>query len=110
MTASHERRSSPAASYVPRMGDVVFKLLCQTAAAIVLLVVIGLVAVLAVESWPFWQKMGGAALTGSEWNAGREQFGVWALVWGTLVTSAIAMAIAVPLGVGAAAFLSEIAS
>lgn len=37
------------------------------------------------------------------------RFGVWVFVFGTVATSAIAMLLAVPLGVGAAAFLSEIA-
>src|SRR5262249_52694957 len=40
---------------------------------------------------------------------GKKAFGVWALIYGTLATSAIAMLIAVPLGVGSAAYLAEIA-
>src|SRR5205807_5764038 len=45
------------------------------------------------------------------WNPGgsRPAYGGLALVYGTLVTSALAMAVAVPLGVGTAAFLAEIA-
>ncbi|HVK07174.1 MAG TPA: phosphate ABC transporter permease subunit PstC [Gemmataceae bacterium] len=39
----------------------------------------------------------------------RPRFGIWVFVYGTLATSAIAMVVAVPLGVGTAAFLSEIA-
>ena len=37
------------------------------------------------------------------------RFGIWVFVYGTLATSAIAMIVAVPLGIGTAAFLSEIA-
>jgi phosphate transport system permease protein len=77
---------------------------------LVIFVVSGLVIVLLWQSWPFWKAVGGTALSSADWNAGRGQFGVWSLVYGTLVTSAIAMVIAVPLGVGTAAFLSEIAS
>jgi len=77
---------------------------------LVIIVVAGLVVTLTIQSWPFWKSVGLSALSGTDWNAGRGQFGVWSLVYGTLVTSAIAMLIAVPLGVGTAAFLSEIAS
>src|SRR5262249_19513190 len=45
----------------------------------------------------------------SVWDADKGQFGALPFIVGTLLTSAIAMAVAVPLGVGAAAFLAEIA-
>jgi phosphate transport system permease protein len=45
----------------------------------------------------------------TDWEPRREVFGALAFIYGTLVTSAIAMLIAVPLGVGTAAYLSEIA-
>lgn len=90
-------------------GDAIFRFICMAAAVTVLAVIAALVGVLVVESWPFWKQVGRSALTASDWNAGRGQFGVWALVYGTLITSAIGMLIAVPLGVGTATYLSEIA-
>jgi len=91
-------------------ADQLFRFVCQSAAVLTVLLVAALVVTLTWQSWPFWRQAGAAALTSVEWNAGKNQFGVWALVYGTVATSLIAMAIAVPLGVGTAAFLSEIAS
>src|SRR5437660_5872552 len=90
-------------------ADFAFRLLCRASALLVITLVAALVATLVWQSWPFWHDRGGYALTHVAWNAGKGQFGVWALVYGTLATSAIAMLIAVPLGVGSAAFLAEIA-
>jgi phosphate transport system permease protein len=90
-------------------ADFAFRLLCRASALLVIALVAALVATLVWQSWPFWRDLGGYALTHVTWNAGKGQFGVWALVYGTLATSAIAMLIAVPLGVGTAAFLAEIA-
>src|SRR5262245_50267242 len=91
-------------------GDTVFRWICAANAAFIIAIVAALVITLIYESWPFWISAGGYAITHSTWNAGKEQFGIWSLVYGTIATSAIAMLIAVPLGVGSATFLSEIAS
>lgn len=48
--------------------------------------------------------------SGSKWNPQIGQFGIWPLVTSTLLTSGIAMAVALPLGLGAAIYLSEYAS
>jgi phosphate transport system permease protein len=54
-------------------------------------------------------RFGWAFLTTSTWDPVAEQFGAAPFIYGTLVTSAVALAIAVPLGVGAAVFLAELA-
>jgi len=48
-------------------------------------------------------------LTSAEWNPVENQYGAWAPIYGTLVTSAIAIIIAVPISFGIALFLTEIA-
>jgi phosphate transport system permease protein len=48
--------------------------------------------------------------TGTKWNPQIHQFGIWPLLSSTLMTTAIAMLVALPLGLGAAIFLSEYAS
>jgi phosphate transport system permease protein len=48
--------------------------------------------------------------TGTKWNPQIGQFGIWPLVTATLMTSAIAMVVALPLGLSAAIYLSEYAS
>ena len=91
--------------------DAYFKLLCRAAACLILLVTALLVFILVVRSWLGIQTFGFSFLLSADWNPVAEppRFGSLAFVFGTLVTSAIAMLIAVPLGVGTAAYLSEIA-
>lgn len=74
---------------------------------LLLLVAIGLLIL--VQAWPAIQEFGLSFLWTSSWNPveGREMFGVLPMVYGTLVSSAIALLLAVPLGIGTALFLSE---
>jgi len=92
-----------------RAGDRIF----QAAVLGVGLVVIGLVlalgASLAWDSRLAWKAFGSSFLWTSTWDPVEEVFGVLPFVYGTLASSAIALAIAVPLGVGAAIFLAELA-
>jgi len=67
-----------------------------------------LVLVLVIQSWPALWRFD-ELLFGEDWNPSAGKYGGRTFVVGTLVTSAIAMLLAVPLGVGAAAYLSEIA-
>jgi phosphate transport system permease protein len=54
-------------------------------------------------------KFGWAFLTSQAWNPAEDQFGALPFIYGTIVTSLLAMLIGVPLGVGAAVFLAELA-
>jgi phosphate transport system permease protein len=93
------------------VGDAMFRIACQAAAWFVLAIAATLVVVLVVESWPFFRSFGLEFLRVVPWNPGgaRPSYGGLALIYGTVATSAIAMLLAVPLGVGTAAFLAEIA-
>jgi phosphate transport system permease protein len=55
------------------------------------------------------QKFGFSFLTGTTWDPVLEEFGALPFIYGTLVTSALALIIGVPLGIGAAIFLAELA-
>jgi phosphate transport system permease protein len=92
-----------------RLGDTLFQVACAASALSVPLLLGGLLLVLTVQAWPFFGRVGTEALRQVAWDPGRQVYGVWALVYGTLATSLIALALAVPLGVGSAAFLSEMA-
>jgi phosphate transport system permease protein len=93
------------------LGDVLFRLLCQSAGGFVLLVAFALVGVLFWQARPFLFGSNPAQLfTSSDWNPAQGRYGALVFIYGTLATSIIAMAVAVPLGVGAAAYLSEIAT
>src|SRR5688572_8642526 len=111
-TAALERpRPAPPPAAPPSWGDPLFRLLCQGAAATVILLVAALVLTLVAESRPFFAATGWEVLRRVPWDPGSTApvYGGLALIYGTLVTSAIAMLLAVPLGVGAAAFLAEVA-
>jgi phosphate transport system permease protein len=96
-------------------SEVMFLGLTRAAGIGILVLVATLVGVLFWDAWPALSKAGEYSLfTSSTWNpkpanGGSPTFGVLAFVWGTAITSLLAMLIAVPLGVGSAAFLSEIA-
>jgi phosphate transport system permease protein len=54
-------------------------------------------------------KFGWAFFFTSTWDPVAGQFGAWPFIYGTLITSAVALVLSVPLGLGAAIFLSELA-
>ena len=75
-------------------------------------VTLGIVLVLIFETIEFFREVPFFDFFGeTEWSAlfAEKKFGVWALVWGTMLVALIALAIAVPLGLMAAIFLSEYA-
>jgi len=81
-----------------------------TAFAIAIGLILLLIAlVIFIRALPAIQTFGLGFLTSSAWNPvrGREEFGVLPVIYGTLVSSLIALLIAVPLGIGSAIFLSE---
>jgi phosphate transport system permease protein len=90
------------------LSDSVFRLLTQGCAAFVLVMLGGVVLSLIYGSAPAFRKFGLAFFTTEIWNPVTEKFGAAAPIFGTLVTSAIAMAIAVPVGIGIAVFLTEL--
>lgn len=91
-------------------GDTLFSWLCQSAGGFVLAVAAALVAVLVYKAWPVITDPGQyQLLTSTRWYPDGDSYGALVFVYGTVVTSLIALLIAVPLGVGAAAYLSELA-
>jgi phosphate transport system permease protein len=91
-----------------RAGDTAFRLLTLAAATTVLALLGGVMVALLAGALPALRAFGGGFLISQRWNPVTEQFGALAPIYGTLVTSLIAMAIAVPIGLGIAMFLSEI--
>ena len=89
-------------------GDALFHRLTQGAAVVVLLILGGVIVSLIEGSLPAFQKFGLGFFVNQVWNPVTKKFGALAPIYGTVVTSAIAMLIAVPLGLGVAVFLTEI--
>src|ERR1700723_659071 len=92
-----------------RDGDQIAHFVTFLFAASIFLVTVFLVYELWIHSGPSRAKFGFGFLTGKVWDPVAEQFGALPFIYGTVVTSALALLISVPLGVGAAIFLSELA-
>lgn len=92
-----------------RSGDLLFLNLTRSLAAIVLALLVGIVVALAWTAWPSIQTFGFGFLTSSEWNPPADRFGALVPMYGTLMTSVIALFIAVPISFGIAIFLTELA-
>jgi len=105
------RASLPPIPRFQHLKDYLFRGLCQGAALLVIVLAALLVAVLVWKSWLAIQTLGGRFFVDTTWDPepSHRRFGALAFVWGTVATSALAMLIAVPLGVGTAAFLAVIA-
>lgn len=79
--------------------------LAAGALALVLVVVAASVARIA---WPSIRTLGPSFLSSSTWDPARGVHGALSFVWGTVVTSIVALALAVPLGLGVAVFLTDL--
>lgn len=105
-------RNRPTSARSLALTDAVFRGICQAAALLIIAVAVLLVLVLFERSWLAMRTFGLSFLTSKDWNptSTPPRFGSLAFVYGTVATSAIAMLLALPLGVGTAAYLSEVAS
>ena len=92
-----------------RGGDAVAHAISLLFASIVLLITLFVIYELWSQSGAARHKFGFNFLTSSDWNPNLGKFGALPFIYGTLVTSILALLISVPLGVGAAIFLSEMA-
>jgi phosphate transport system permease protein len=91
-----------------RLGDAVFRNLTRIAAIGVLLLLSGVIIALIDGSIPAIRTFGFGFLTSQRWNPVTENFGALPAIYGTIVTSLVAMLIAVPVGLMIAFFLTEL--
>ena len=91
-----------------RLGDAVFRNLTRAAAIGVLLLLSGVIISLIDGSIPAFRTFGFGFLFSSRWNPVTDIFGAAPAIYGTVVTSFIAMLIAVPVGLMIAFFLTEL--
>jgi phosphate transport system permease protein len=91
-----------------RLGDIGFRVLTRTAAIAVLIILGAVILSLIRGSLPALQAFGLNFLIEERWNPVTERFGALAPIYGTLVTSVIAMLIAMPVGLLIALFLTEL--
>jgi phosphate transport system permease protein len=92
-----------------RLADQTFRYLCL-AAGLLVLIVLGLILIsTGNEAMPAFREVGFGFLTNDVWNPPAGQFGALPFIYGTLVASIIALLIAVPISLGLALFISELA-
>jgi phosphate transport system permease protein len=91
-----------------RVTDTTFHQITRLAAYAVLLILGGVILSLSIGAWPALKTFGFSFLTEQRWNPVTEKFGALAAIYGTIVTSFIAMLIAVPVGLLITLFLTEL--
>nr|WP_293368337.1 phosphate ABC transporter permease subunit PstC [Nevskia sp.] len=90
------------------LWDAVLKHGTRSAAITVLLLLGGVIVTLIEGSWLSLSTFGPGFLTTEKWNPVSEEFGALAPIYGTLLTSLIAMLIGIPISIGIAIFLTEL--
>ena len=94
---------------VSRAGDNAFRWLCLAMASVVLVLVVLVGWQLASGAWPTLRQFGVSFFTRSVWDPVQNDYGALPFIYGTAVSSILALLIATPLAVATAIFLTEIA-
>ena len=90
------------------MADRIFGWLAKGAAWLTLAMLIAILVSLTAGAWPAISKYGLGFLASTTWDPVKEVFGGLVMIYGTLMTSIIALLIAVPVSFGIAVFLTEL--
>lgn len=90
-----------------RLQDTVFHATTWLFSMLVLVALLGIIASLVVAAWPTLSKFGTQFIWRVEWDIVNEEFGAAIAIFGTVISAAIALLIAVPLSFGIALFLTE---
>lgn len=90
-------------------GEKIFGGFTFGSAALVLLLIGSMVYYLVQGSWPALTEFGWRFILGRRWDAVHEVFGALPFIYGTIASSLLALLLAVPLGVGSAIYLAELA-
>ena len=106
--AGFQRMEANAVTQKFKTQDKVFYALTLGSAVLVVSLLAAILLVLIVDAWPTIQTFGLSFLWGTTWNAPNDIYGAVPAVLGTLISSLIAMLIAVPISFGIAIFLTEL--
>ncbi|MBD3848083.1 phosphate transport system permease protein [Bosea sp. OAE752] len=113
MTAVTDMKSIPPAPVIRKTPkatfDLVFRNASFLAALLVLVLLAGIMLSMIVGGWPAFREFGLGFITSSVWDTQNEQYGAWPAIVGTLSTALIALVIGVPLSLGIAVFLTQLA-
>ncbi|HEV7256690.1 MAG TPA: phosphate ABC transporter permease subunit PstC [Bosea sp. (in: a-proteobacteria)] len=113
MTAVTEMTSMPSAPATRRTPkatfDVVFRNASFLAALLVLVLLAGIMLSMVIGGWPAFREFGLGFVTSSVWDTQNDQYGAWPAIVGTISTALIALVIGVPLSLGIAVYLTQLA-
>ncbi len=91
------------------LGDRIYRVATAIFAAAVPVLLVLIAVEIGIGAWPAFEKFGWSFLTTSVWDPVRETFGAAPMIYGTILSSIIALVLATPLALGVAIFLSEFA-
>ncbi|MFZ4519632.1 MAG: phosphate ABC transporter permease subunit PstC [Microthrixaceae bacterium] len=104
---------SPAASLLEDGAgagpDRAFRTLTLIAGTMVLVILLLIAVTMTVRAWPAFSELGASYFFGTEWVPSQGKYGILPLVWGTVLVSLIALLFAVPMSIGIALFVTELA-
>ena len=106
MSITYKKTIEPR-SAIERNLDRSFYLSAKIFALAIAGVLVWIIILLAIQAMPALSEFGLNFIFTSSWNPVRNEYGVFPAVYGTIVSSLIALAISVPIGIGVAIFLSE---
>lgn len=90
------------------LADKILPRLTILFAVLIVAILVGMLVILNIDAVPALRKFGLSFLTSTSWDAVKEQFGALPAIYGTLLSSVIALIIALPISMGGAVFLSEL--
>jgi len=100
--------TSPKRALSGPLADQVFGWLAKSAALLTMGLLAAILLSLVISAWPAIHKYGLSFLTSTVWDPVREDFGGLVMIYGTVMTSLVALVIAVPVSFGIALFLTEL--
>jgi phosphate transport system permease protein len=106
---ARSNRQSPARKRADRIGDVALRLICLGAALLAAVVLILIAKEVIEGAQPAFSKFGFSFITHQEWAPPLEKFGGRGLIFGTLITSAMALLIGAPVAIAIGIFLALLA-
>ena len=92
-----------------QVGDIVFEFFARFAGAFVLVLLGAIIVVLFLGGFAAFRQFGPAFLVSADWDPVKEVFGAAVPIYGTIVTSILALLLAVPIAFGIAFYLTELA-
>jgi phosphate transport system permease protein len=98
----------PSSRLSSALADKAFAMAAKAAAVLTLSLLVGIIGSLVVGAWPAIHEYGLSFLWRTEWDPVKDEYGGLVMIYGTLMTSFVALLIAVPVSFGIAMFLTEL--